>query len=269
MNTNTSTEQAFWTSQRTAGALLVAAILPLALGLFLFNRKWAGAPDNATLFVWEKGFIVAAVVLTALGFTLLEATLHKTNGRVMARLGASAYFFGAVLLVAAEARRLSAGPLLIVYVVLALLGQAAIGRALLQSNLLPAWIGWTTIAWNLGLLIVLPIVTPGDIYYPIAHHLMPLLIGVPLLMKTNQENSQSRTARVGWGILIGASALLNLASIFWYRGVWAPMMGLLALLVALEGYRNGSRWAWTTMWVLVTIVWISMPVIFGITLLRQ
>lgn len=170
MKTNTSTEQSFWTFQRTAGALLVAAILPLVLGLFLFSsRVLGGAPQSTALLVWERGSFLAAVVLTALGFVLLEATLHETNGRVLARLGASAYFFGAVLLTAAEAMRLgqSSSRLIVVYVVLAFLGQAAIGGALLQSNLLPAWIGWTTIAWNLGLLIVLPIVTPGDIYTPL------------------------------------------------------------------------------------------------------
>lgn len=192
MNTNTSTEQGFWTLQQTAGALLVAAILPLALGLYLFisrNGVQGGMPRSPTLFMWERGSILAAVVLTALGLVLLDAHLQDTSGRVMARLGASAYFFGAVLLAAAEAMQLpvrqASYPLIVVYVVLALLGQAAIGGALLQSNLLPAWIGWMTIAWNLILLIVLPIVTPGDIYYPVAHHLMPLLIGVPLLWRAS------------------------------------------------------------------------------------
>jgi len=102
-------------------------------------------------------------------------------------VGASAYFFGAVLLVAAEAMRLPEGqasyPLIVVYVVLAFLGQAAIGGALLQSNLLPAWIGWTTVVWNVALLVILPIVTPGDIYFPVQHHLMPLLIGISLLWR--------------------------------------------------------------------------------------
>jgi hypothetical protein len=56
---------------------------------------------------------------------------------------------------------------------------------IVQSNLLPAWIGWTTIAWNLILLIVLLSVTPGDIYYPVAHHLMPRLIAVPLLWRAS------------------------------------------------------------------------------------
>lgn len=109
-------------------------------------------------------------------------------------------------------------------------------------------------------------------------------------MKMNQENSRSRTARVGWGILLGVSALLILAGQFWYsslpqmaveniaeyanlepgdfmqgepssfdiisliaRGYGAgyAALGLMALLVAIEGYRNGTRWAWMTMWVLV------------------
>lgn len=184
-------DQGFWSFQRAAGALLIAAILPLALGVYLFISRsgvQGGAPSSPALFVWERGFILAAVVLTALGFTLLEATLQETNGRVLARLGTSAYFFGAVLLATAEAMRLPAGqasyPLIVIYIALAFLGQAAIGGALLQSNLLPAWIGWTTVIWNAGLLVVLLIVTPGDIYYPIAHHLMPLLIGIPLLVKT-------------------------------------------------------------------------------------
>ncbi|HRQ41539.1 MAG TPA: hypothetical protein PLD25_26765 [Chloroflexota bacterium] len=133
--------------------------------------------------MWERGSILAAVILTALGFVLLEATLQDTNGRVLARLGASAYFFGAVLLAAAEAMRIPSSPLIVVYVILAFLGQAAIGGALLQAKMLPSWIGWTTIAFNLGLLVVFFIITPGDIYYPITHHLMPLLIGIPLLLK--------------------------------------------------------------------------------------
>lgn len=109
-------------------------------------------------------------------------------------------------------------------------------------------------------------------------------------MKTNQEYSRTRTAKWGWGLLLGVSALLIFAGINWYFGlprmaleniaerttlepdgfmVGEPSaidvitliarnygtgyaaLGLLALLVALEGYRNGSRWAWTAMWVLV------------------
>jgi hypothetical protein len=104
--------------------------------------------------------------------------------------------------------------------------------------------------------------------------------------------SQSRVAKWGWGILMGASVLLMLAGASWYfslpqmlleniaeyatlepgdlmqgkpsafdiisliaRGYGAgyAALGLLGLLVSMEGYRNGTRWAWTARWVLVAI----------------
>lgn len=176
------------TMERAASTLMIAAVIPLALGVFLFlsrNGIQGGSPRSTALFVWERGSIFTAVILTAVGLMLLEGILQETNGRVLARLGASAYFFGAVLIVAAEAIRLPEGeasyPLIAIYVVLAFLGQAVIGGALLQSNLLPAWIGWFAIFWNLVLLVVLLIITPGDIYFPVQHHLVPLLIGIALL----------------------------------------------------------------------------------------
>lgn len=109
-------------------------------------------------------------------------------------------------------------------------------------------------------------------------------------ISTVEAKSQSRAARWGWGILLGLSALLIFAGINWFitlpdlaleniaertslepagfmigessafdvitliaRGYGAgyAALGLLALLVALEGYRNGTRWAWMAMWVLV------------------
>jgi hypothetical protein len=73
--------------------------------------------------------------------------------------------------------------LFVVYVVLAFLAQAAIGGALLRSRVVGASIGWVTIVWNLGLLVVLSVITPGDIYYPIAHQIMPLVIGGALLWR--------------------------------------------------------------------------------------
>jgi hypothetical protein len=182
--------QGFWSEQRVAGALMVAAFVPLTLGIFLFlsrNGIQGGAPRSTAHFVWERGSLLAAVILTAAGLMVLETILQPTDGRTMARLGAGIYFFGAVLLVAAEAMQLPQGevsyPLIVIYVVLALVGQAAIGVALLQSGLLPAWVGWATLAWNLAFLVVLPIATPRDLYFPILHHLMPLLIGLALLWR--------------------------------------------------------------------------------------
>jgi hypothetical protein len=108
-------------------------------------------------------------------------------------------------------------------------------------------------------------------------------------MNNNQEYIRPRSVKFGWGILLGMSALLTLAGVSWFLGLpqmaldniaeYANLdpgvfmqgepsafdviaviargygagytaLGLLALLVALEGYRNGTRWAWTVMWIL-------------------
>ncbi len=183
-------EQGFWTLHRTAGILMIGAVIPLAFGVFLFLRR-NGIQSNLhpgqAVFIWERGSILAAVILTALGLTLLDAAIKDTTGHVMARLGAGAFFFGATVLVVAETMRMQDGetvyPLIVVYVVLAFLGQALIGGALLQSNLVPIWSGWAVVLWNLAWLVILTITTPSDVYFPVLHHMMPFLIGVILLSK--------------------------------------------------------------------------------------
>ncbi len=56
------------------------------------------------------------------------------------------------------------------------------GVALLTAGFLPVWVGWLAIGWNLVWLIVLPFATPRDIYIPVLHHFVPLVVGVLLLM---------------------------------------------------------------------------------------
>lgn len=110
-------------------------------------------------------------------------------------------------------------------------------------------------------------------------------------MATNVvEKSQTRIHKIGWGILVVISALFVLNGVGWFfsgpgmnisylessRGVpmeefirsypavdqhlarnarqlsvWMAAFGLLALMVALEGYRHGTRWAWYATWILV------------------
>lgn len=103
-------------------------------------------------------------------------------------MGATAYLFGGVLVVAAEA----SGPsqefeknyiLIVIYVVLAFLAQATLVGSLLQSGLVAAWIGWFTILWNIAWLVVLPF-TPLGMCIPFLHHLLPLVIGIALLSQT-------------------------------------------------------------------------------------
>lgn len=83
-------------------------------------------------------------------------------------------------------------PVIVVAVVLALLGQALIGGGLRQGRLLASWIGWATTLWNLAWLVALPLFTPRDIYFPVLHHTMPLLIGAALLRRSLFPSGEPR-----------------------------------------------------------------------------
>jgi len=119
---------------------------------------------------------------------LLQSAFQDTDGAILAIIGATTFFFGGVLGVAAEALMLTLGyekvyGLIVVYVIIAFLAEAAIGGAVIQSVLLAAGIGWATIVWNIAWLIVLSLFSRRDIYFPILHYVMPLVIGIALLLK--------------------------------------------------------------------------------------
>lgn len=179
----------FWTIARGAALSLLLGVAVVFPGLIMFWVRGGveGKPlPSQAYFVVERSFIMAAVVLTAVGFALLEGALESTGGRVLAQAGATAYLMVGVLLVAAEALSLNGGfekhyPLIVVYVVTAFLAQAAIGGALLLSGLLPAWIGWAAITWNVVWLPALLVLSRRDLYYPVLHHFVPLVVGVALL----------------------------------------------------------------------------------------
>ncbi|MEZ4621210.1 MAG: hypothetical protein R2867_37705 [Caldilineaceae bacterium] len=130
---------------------------------------------------------MAAVVVTVLGLALLEGQLRAAGDTVVAPLGLVTYLLAATVVIAAETTFLNTGqfvdPQIIVYIVLAFLAQAAFGISLLRTELLADWVGWATILWNLGWLVVLPLVSPRDFYYPVLHHTAPLLIGIALLLR--------------------------------------------------------------------------------------
>ncbi|HEU5101866.1 MAG TPA: hypothetical protein VFU22_22750 [Roseiflexaceae bacterium] len=184
-------DQRFWRTERAAGLFLVLGCAANLTGvlMFWFRDGVSGRmPPSPAYYTWERSFILAAVVLTAIGFVLLEEHPNLGDGRVLARTGAIAYLFAGVLGVLYEAIELTRTqnlyPVIVVYVVLAFLAQAAIGGGLRQARLLAPWIGWATILWNLAWLLALPLLTPRDIYYPVLHHAMPLLIGAALLRQS-------------------------------------------------------------------------------------
>jgi hypothetical protein len=158
-----------------------------------------GVPPSHGYFTWERSFIIAAVVLTAVGLALLARYLQHSDGRVLARTGAILYFLGGVLIVASEATDLTRGfhetrleAPVVSYIVLSFLAQVAIGGSLLQAGLLAAWIGWVTIVWSIGCLMVSAVT--GSYYIPFEHHVMPLVIGIALLSLATGQVRESQEA---------------------------------------------------------------------------
>ncbi len=171
----------------TAG-LLIACMVIFSVGGVLFTGRafWRWPTSDTQRYLrLERGFVMSAVVVTCLGLALLHALLHDAGDSVFALLGLVTYLIGAVVVLVAETAALSgsawANTQIILYVVLAFLGQAAFGAALLRTGLLPAWVGWATVLWNAGWLALLSILRPRDIYYPALHHVAPLVIGIALL----------------------------------------------------------------------------------------
>ena len=83
----------------------------------------------------------------------------------------------------------------------------------------------------------------------------------------NIQRSQSRVSKWGWGILLVISALLVLNGVALFFASARPStvaqaeqstsilltgIGLISLMVAWEGFRNQTRWAWNTLWILAT-----------------
>ena len=179
----------YWSIERAAGLILVLCSVASFPGFMMFGLRRGhrgGPPRSRAHWILERSSILSGVVLIAIGFMLLEGAFQNTGGHVLANIGATAFFFGGILVVAGEALMLTLGyekvyGLIVIYVVMAFLAEAAIGGAVIQSGLLAAWIGWATILWNVVWLIVLSLISRRDMYFPILHYLMPLVMGIARL----------------------------------------------------------------------------------------
>lgn len=176
-------------STRTAAAsLLILCLIVFAFGGVLFAGRaflnWQ-IGESSTHLIWERGFVIGGILFTALGLSLLEEMLHAAGDSYLSRLGLVTYLSGAVVALTAEtayvAKRDWIYTQIVLYVILAFLAQAAFGAAVLQTGLVAAWVGWVTILWNLVWLIGLLIFNPRNMYFPVLHHVAPLIIGIALL----------------------------------------------------------------------------------------
>jgi hypothetical protein len=179
-----------FSEQVVAGSLLSLSFVIFAVGGILYTGraiwKWP-AGETPGYLRWERGFVMAAVLAMVLGLVLLERMLEAAGDTILAPLAMVTFLIGAVIVIVAETLQLSGqesvySPI-VVYVVLAFLAQAVFGVSLLRTGLLPGWVGWATVIWNLAWLVALPILSPRDIYYPALHHAAPLMIGIALLVR--------------------------------------------------------------------------------------
>ena len=113
------------------------------------------------------------------------------------RAGALGHLVAGSIGVVAEAidlENFEVHPLFVTYVLTAFVSQAVIGLGLRAARLVAAWVGWTTVAWNVVWPVVLSLVSAGDYYCPALHLLMPLLIGVHMLrrlLRRRDDDAQS------------------------------------------------------------------------------
>lgn len=178
--------------ERIAGLCLILSNLAIFPGLIMFWMRAGhrgGKPPSRAYYVWERGLILAGIIPAVIGFLILQQSLQNTDGGMLARIGALVFLIAGILGIIGESLHIKQDyrksyPVIVIYVVLAFLAQAAIGGALLQVGWVASWLGALTVVWNIGWLIVLPLITPHDIYFPVLHYFLPLLLGVALVWRT-------------------------------------------------------------------------------------
>jgi hypothetical protein len=176
--------------QVVAGWLLILSALTfLPAGILYTGRaiwQWPRAQTQGYLY-WERGLVIAAILVATMGFVLLTQRLESAGDRIIAPLAMLIVLVSTVLVTSAETYYLSEqhslSAAVTTFIFLSLLGQAAFGASILRTGLLPGWVGWFTVAWGLAWLIILPIFRPQDMYYPWLHYVAPLIIGITLLVR--------------------------------------------------------------------------------------
>lgn len=173
-----------------AGSLLILSFDWFTVGGILFTGRaiWKWPVGQTDVYLrWERVFVMVAVLFTIFGLDLLAEMLRAAGDSVFARLGLLGYVVGAIVILVEETAFLNKREWnysqVILYVVLAFLGQAAIGVALVQTGLVAGWGGWMTIVWNLAWLVILSVASRDNIYFPALHHVAPLVIGIVLLIQ--------------------------------------------------------------------------------------
>lgn len=202
---------------KVAGMLLVSsALIPIGGGLVLvlatgYRPVIGGTPQEleriagqVTTHRWALSFWVVGYFAALLGFGVLTSLLQESVGRTISSLALLGFVITFILVAlettfhmsvtiwaAEETLRSSAVPSFYepfrlwlsvygqyVYSFIGLFAIACYGWALLQTGLIPDWVGWAAIGWSVFWLVaflVLQTTIPGVLL------IMPFVIGIALL----------------------------------------------------------------------------------------
>jgi hypothetical protein len=181
-----------------SGSLLVIASVLILAGIALFVLREYSQFDQ---FVLERGLVLAAWLVAAAGTSLMGTMREDFGSTLLLRAGGWAFAVGALVAAFAETTllsdRLAIGhELALAFVILLFVGLALIGGGLFNQHLVPAWVGWAVVVWNVGWLVTLFAVSTDDPYYPGLHALPLLLLGISLVRtKARRPDTEPTTHR--------------------------------------------------------------------------
>ena len=164
---------------------------------------------------WASAWIVAATVLNVLGFGLLSVLLRDVGGHLLGEAAQLVFLVGALLWIVVMAFRMGVEPiaaealaraetvpdwfepvqawamrLSLIYMVLGYVATAIVGWGLLQTAMLPAWLGWLSLGLGIGgaLSLIFTIPRYADFEFSVAFiplwlHVIPLILGITLLVQ--------------------------------------------------------------------------------------
>jgi len=217
----------FWTERRFTGIVLILGFLLYVAAVVFMPRDAQGTllvllSDRAgllltaaqpSLFQWSFSLFVIGTIVTPLGLAMLTRLLQDAGDRTFSSLGLIVALFGAVLWVIVLSLSLGLGllagqdtartgvvpgyyesghvvfqPLLVIYTLLTFAALLAYGGAVLNTRVLPHWVGWVTIAYTL--LNLVTTVFSGGVAAPFVHYVMPMVMGI-LLLRRSQVSSRN------------------------------------------------------------------------------
>ena len=169
------------------------------------NEKLPIIAKHIDEYRWGCRIILAGWIVAALGYVMFAALLRDAGDSIISTLAAVLFLIAIVsavvswvfhvsptVLAAEEMARTSNVPAyyeilqvssessLGVYQLLGLLATAGFGWAILQTGMLPSWVGWVTLVWGVLWAAVFVKTANG---FPLLPMVMQVVIGISLLLK--------------------------------------------------------------------------------------